>query len=376
MSNVGGMQRVATELYAALREHPDVELSEHLLQSTWKRHWFEGPFYLTRGYRKIRKMIERREVDAVLFTSIVTAALMFPPFERRARNDVAMAAIVHGRDAMRPRGPYQVLVNRAFGLLDAVLPVSRATGEMCVQRGFPAEKVQVVPNGVNTARFRSLEDATTMRRALVDTLGDPARPLPDDALLLCSVGRQVPRKGFAWFIDQVMPLLPEAVHYWLVGEGPEAENIRAAIARQGLEHRVRLLGRVSDEDLETFYRGADLFIMPNIPVEGDMEGFGVVMLEAGMSGLPAIAARLEGIRDVITEGRNGHLLESGDAWAFSETIMQYHHDRNALSEASQRAARFTRETFSWPAVANRYVEVMKSLSTPSLVGKGVEIIDA
>ena len=111
--------------------------------------------------------------------------------------------------------------------------------------------------------------------------------------------------------------------------------------------------------------------MPNIPVAGDMEGFGVVMLEAGLSGLPTIASRLEGITDVIREGENGHLLASGDAWGFSEAIMRYYHDGAGLSEARERASRYVADHFSWHAVADRYVTALRTASAPSISEEAV-----
>lgn len=363
LSNMGGMQRVATELYEALRKRTDLDLSAHLLQRSWTRHWIEGPFYLAQGRRLIRRLAERREIDAILFSSIVTPALMFLPKQLLRENGIATAAIVHGRDVTTPVLPYQRAVRRAFDVLDAVLPVSRASAGVCRERGVPDDKLHVIPNGINLRRFRPLADRETMRRELLQTFPTMPPP-PEEGLLLCSVGRHVPRKGFAWFIDQVMPLLPEDVHYWIAGNGPEAENIQAAIAQRGLEHRVRLLGRISDAALEALYRGSDLFVMPNVPVRDDLEGFGVVMLEASLGGgLPTIASNLEGIRDVIAEGVNGHLVESGNAWAFSEAIMAYYHNRPALEAASRRAAAYTAENFCWSAIADRHVQVLRKLTS-------------
>jgi phosphatidylinositol alpha-1,6-mannosyltransferase len=172
----------------------------------------------------------------------------------------------------------------------------------------------------------------------------------------------VKRKGFEWFIENVMPRLPEDVHYWLAGDGPEHGTIQAAIDRNRLNERVRLLGRVTDTELAHLYRGADLFVMPNIPVPGDMEGFGVVMLEAGQCGTPAVAARLEGIRDVITDGENGHLVEPEAPEGFIEAIGRYHQSPDALAAASERARQHTQSTFGWPAVAGQYVRVLRALA--------------
>ena len=373
LANIGGMQRVAVELHDALGTLSDVDLDAILLRSSSRTHYLVGIPWLLTTLRKIRQRAEQDSIDAVLFSSMVPAALA--PLLRRtlAPRGIPMAAIAHGRDVTQP-GPYQYWVPRVFAALDAVLPVSRATAEACVARGMPSSQVHVIPNGVDISRFAPLGDFEARRRRLVRALGDPAHPLPDEALLLCSVGRQVPRKGFAWFVEEVMPLLPDDVHYWLAGDGAEANAIADAARQHGLTERVSLLGRLSDEGLSLLYRGADLFVMPNIPIPGDIEGFGVVMLEGGMSGLPAIASRLEGIQDVITEGENGHLVASGHAWAFSEAIMAYYHNRPALEVAAQRARRHTEQTFGWSAVADRHVQAMQALLSGDPVEPSVDAL--
>ena len=84
----------------------------------------------------------------------------------------------------------------------------------------PVRQVRVVNNGVELDRFPPFEMRAGARAS------HPFRSdLPKDAILLTSVGRQVKRKGFAWFIEHVMPRLPEHVHYWLGGDGPEGDAI-------------------------------------------------------------------------------------------------------------------------------------------------------
>jgi len=369
MENIGGMQRVAMKLHESLdRQNVDaqdggaqgdaLEYDSVLLRSSWTwTHVKVVPFLLWAAWI-ITQKARRDEVDVVLFSSMVTAALAVPLRPLLKKHGVRTAAIVHGLDVTTPFPPYQWFVPKVFDALDLVLPVSRATGEACTQRGLPERKLQVVPNGIDPDRFRAPGSREERRQHLTDALG----PLPDDALLLCSVGRQVKRKGFAWFIGTVMPKLPDDVHYWLAGDGPEHGAIQSAIDRNGLNGRVRLLGRVTDAELAHLYRGADLFVMPNIPVPGDMEGFGVVMLEAGQCGTPAVAARLEGIRDVITDGVNGHLVEPEAPEGFVEAIRRYHRAPDALEAASERAREHTQSTFGWPAVAGQYVRVLRNLA--------------
>ncbi len=371
LSNVGGMQRVATELHAALSVHPRVELSTLVLRSSWRWTHIRVLPFLAQALRALSLCARQRSVDTVLFSSMVTASLAVPLEAQLAKAGIRTAAIVHGRDVTLDVSPYQrLLIPRVFSSLDLVLPVSRATGIACIDRGLPPSKLQVVPNGIDLNRFQPPGDRRQARRDMLAALGQPDGALPENALVLCSVGRQVKRKGFAWFVAHVLPDLPENVHYWLAGDGPEGEQISALADRHGLGQRVRLLGRISDTDLERLYRGADLFVMPNIPVPGDMEGFGVVLLEAGLGGLPAIASRLEGITDVIAENENGHLVESGDARCFVESILRYERDRPALRQASERAARYVRESFAWTAVAERYVHVLQQRSSSAFPSAG------
>ena len=248
--------------------------------------------------------------------------------------------------------------------LDAVLPVSQATGRECVARGMPEGRVHVVPNGVDLDRFSGVFERRASEQRPTQA---PFDALSDDAFLCVSVGRQVQRKGFAWFVDEVMPRLPEHVHYWLAGDGPERPAIRDAIDRRRLGDRVKMLGLVEERVLRDLYVRADLFVMPNIVVQGDMEGFGIVMLESGLCGVPTLAADLEGIRDVISEG-NGRLVPSGDADLFVRAIeAQMELDVDARREASARTHAHVRDTFAWDGVTRRYVEVLRGVKARRLL---------
>lgn len=359
LSNLGGMQRLSMEQEAALARHPGVELTSLVLRSSSR--WTEVrtlPF-LVRLLQEIPRLVRRDRIDVVLFSSMVTAAIA-PWLKRRlAGMPVRLAATPVGRDVTLPNRAHQWLVPKIFAALDLVLPISRATAAECLLRGLPEERLQIVPCGVDPARFPVVTDREASRARLVAALEADGVPLPPPgALLLCSVGRHQERKGFQWFVDQVAPQLPEGVVYLLGGTGPMTPQIRQIVAERGIEDRVRVLGRLSEERLLTLFQGSDLFVMPNIPVAGDIEGFGVVMLEAGLSGLPILAADLEGIRDVVHPGENGVLLPSGDATAFLRMIEHYRCDRVALREASLSARETTERRFAWDVVVERYLQAL------------------
>jgi phosphatidylinositol alpha-1,6-mannosyltransferase len=356
LSNVGGMQRVATELHHALEARSDVSMRTVALRSSWKWvHIKAVPFLASLAVRLGREAAAHR-ADTILFTSMTTALPLLIAGPALQRKGIRIAAIIHGLDVTDPNPVYQMAVGRLCGMLDAVMPVSRATGEELVARGLPRDRVHVVPNAVDLDRFEGVADSRDAP-ARVHVTGAPT--LPGDAFLLVAVGRQVRRKGFVWFIENVMPKLPERVIFWLAGDGPERENIEAAIKRAGLQQRVRCLGKISEEELVELYRRGNLFVMPNIVVPGDMEGFGIVMLEAGACGLPTLAADLEGIRDVIDEGVNGWFAPTEDADAFATRIQELLDDPDALRQASQRTAQYVSSTFRWDTTAQCYLDAIR-----------------
>ena len=356
MSNVGGMQRVATELHQELERRGDVEMKTLALRSSWK--WVHAkavPFLVSLAARLGREA-ERFGADTVLFTSMTTALPLLIAGPSLKKKGIRLAAIAHGLDVTDPNPAYQLAVRRLCGMLDAAMPVSRATGKELVARGLPRSRVHVVPNAVDLYRFEGVAERRS-EAGPMKIAGAP--PLAEDAFLIVTVGRQVRRKGFAWFIENVVPKLPSRVVFWLAGDGPERENIEEAIDRAGLRERVRCLGRVSEAELIELYRRAQLFIMPNIVVPGDMEGFGIVMLEAGACGLPTLAADLEGIRDVIEEDVNGWLAPTEDADAFASHIEWLLDHPDELETASHRTAEYVKSTFPWARTAERYVNLLR-----------------
>ena len=356
LSNVGGMQRVATELHEALEARDDVVMRTVALRSSWRWvHIKAVPFLVSLAVRLVREAAAHR-ADTILFTSMTTAFPLLISGHVLKRKGIRLAAIAHGLDVTEPNPMYQMAVRRLCGMLDVAMPVSQATGEELVARGLPRERMHVVPNAVDLDRFEGV--AASRGEPTRARIGG-AQVLSDDAFLLVAVGRQVRRKGFVWFIENVMPKLSDRVVFWLAGDGPERKNIESAIRRAGIGRRVRCLGQISEEELVELYRTGRLFVMPNIVVPGDMEGFGVVMLEAGACGLPTLAADLEGIRDVINEGVNGWLAPPEDPSAFAARIESLLDDPDSLRAASERTAEYVTSTFRWDATAARHLEAMR-----------------
>ncbi|MFC1826187.1 glycosyltransferase family 4 protein, partial [Thermodesulfobacteriota bacterium] len=169
--------------------------------------------------------------------------------------------------------------------------------------------------------------------------------------VLLTVGRLVRRKGVAWFAEQVMPQLDNSYSYLIVGDGPEYKNIQAVLERNKLNDRVFLLGRVSDETLKMIYNASDIFIMPNITVPDDIEGFGIAAIEAGSCGLPVVASNIQGIQDAVLDGMTGHLVEERDADGFLAKI-----EKMDLKKESVRSTVISK--FDWKLIYRQYRNIL------------------
>ncbi|MDX1638595.1 MAG: glycosyltransferase family 4 protein [Balneolaceae bacterium] len=351
MKNVGGMQRVSLSLLLELEKMPSVTVHEETINVSGKGRIGITTFgFLLKNLVRLPRMVQKTGAEAVLFSSMVTASLA--PFVK-SRISVPMITINHGRDVTLPNPLYQKFVPHIFAALDGVISVSSATLRECIKRGLDPDKGVALGNGFNMDRLGQLPDKQISRKQLQEQFGID---LEHNKMLL-SVGRQVKRKGHEWFIRHVFPRLAPDYVFVTIGDGPEAENIAQAVRETGFDNRIYLLGRQPDTVLETSYAAADLFVMPNIPVEGDMEGFGIVLLEANMAKTPAVAADLEGIKDVIVNGKNGYRVSPLDEKAFAERIQQI--TGNGLADFSDRAYLFVQQNFSWNIVARKYIDFIR-----------------
>lgn len=367
LANIGGMQTVATELRDTLERQPGLTVTCLALRSSerWNRLRL-APFLVSLLVR-IPQVVLARDIHVILFASLRVGWLAWLLKKHPALRQIPMISIAHGYDVLWQFQPYPRLLPRIFSALDLVLPISRATKAACLERGLNPKRAWPVRNGVEPQRFAATNALTDARRLLRETWRTNGTDvLSDDAFVVCSVGRLVRRKGSLWFVENVMPRLPANVHYWIGGEGPMTSPIRDAIERSGLRARVRLLGKLSNDEIGILLRGADLFVMPNVPVRNDMEGFGIVMLEAGVCGLPVVAARLEGIIDVVHENQNGTLVSSGNAEQWVRAIERFYANRDLLARLSMRTASFTRDGFAWEVVVHDYLGALDAACSKTL----------
>lgn len=345
----GGMERFAYDLQAALSNTSEVQLIK------WGGRKLYLPVVLPLMFIKASYRLMARPVDVIH----VQDGLLAPMgLLLKVLFNKPLTVVIHGLDITYGNRLYQAVVPRCLMRADKIFCISQAAAQEVRKRHIPGDKVEVIPLGITDDLFMSkrLQAKKHLSKALTQNL--------ENKILLLTVGRLVKRKGVHWFVSEVLPSLSKSyprVVYIVVGEGEYREAIERAVQKAGLQSRVLLLGRADDRLLKQIYNAADIFIMPNMPVKGDMEGFGRVLLEAALCKLPIVASALEGIKDAITPGQNGVLVHPKDKAQYLKAISQFIKNKDRARKFGAKSRSYTLQRYSWPAVSQQYLRVYRSL---------------
>lgn len=333
----GGMQqlshRIASEL-GGLRP---------LTLLRWRAGQWGLPVFVLGALMRLGWGLLRGRVRVLLLGDPVLSLLAVP-----ARwFGVPVAVVVHGLDLTYPNRCYQGYLRRFFhARMDTYICISRFVLDALIARGVDESRCALIHPGASESPIPETGG------------GDDSPPT------LLILGRLVRRKGALWFVRKVMPRVRAArasVRLDIVGDGPERAAIAQAMRDAGLGDAVRLWGDVDEAGKAQRLAQCDLLLMPNVRVEGDPEGFGLVALEAAMSRRYVLAADLEGLRDAVARPELGRLLpvEDADAWALA--IVALIADRQGLRAKGEAARAWAAAHCSWRQMGRRYAECLDAL---------------
>ena len=374
--SIGGMEKQSYELINGLRKYYNTHVIAYQNNEN-KTRWF----FLLRV--KIKAALKAHPNIKLIHLNDGTmgAACLW----LQKTTSIPVVVTYHGLDVTFPFALYQRRILPRLSKYAGAICVSEFTRSECIKRGFHEESTFTVRNGVDSAMGDVPFDAGIVEKLKgrygIDVTGKH---------IILATGRPVKRKGFSWFLKNVMPLLGEEVLFLMTGPmKDEPSFIEKGIEAMPGGHNLQLLlgiasdtrdvtdllkvtknahhlGSVPYNDLLQILSLADLFVMPNIRVEGDEEGFGLVALEASMRGTYVLASGIEGITDAVIDGQNGSLLPSGDAQAWAEKIKTLLCDKAKLNILSQQGKSFTRANYSWEIMVNGYKEVFDRLIDQSI----------
>lgn len=343
----GGMENYAYDLYYSLNKEADVKLIK------WGGSNKYLPLVLPYFFARACWLLLAGRIDIIHAQDGIVSSLAYV-LSRMFRKPFTV--VIHGLDITHKNKLFQATIPKFVRKANKVFCISQAAAEEAIKRGVEAAKIQVIPIGMTDTKHAPKDAARQKLHKELEI--DNAVPL------LLTVGRLVKRKGVAWFITNVMRELVRlhpSIIYLVVGGGEEEGNIGEAIKTQKLEKNVRMLGKVADDILPLLYNGSEVFVQPNITVTGDIEGFGLVLLEASLCELPVVAADIEGIKDAIANGKNGILVASSDSDAFVREIGKFISSKEKARHFGASSRKYTLEHFQWGVIAEDYISAYESL---------------
>jgi len=229
---------------------------------------------------------------------------------------------------------YHSLERITSGHLDLYIAVSREIHAQLLESGVPAERIALIENAILLDPKQIDGSPAWLRR----TFG-----LPDDAYIMCAVGRLVEVKGFEYLIRSVGELLQRHTHLYclIIGDGEIRGRLASLISELGLQERVRLAGLRPRGEVLRIVKAADLFVMPSLS-----EGTPVALLEAAALTKPIVASEVGGIPNILTHHVDALLTKPQSVSSLADAISQMIDDRQRAAAFGRRALERVAEDFS------------------------------
>lgn len=304
--------------------------------------------FFLRTLSEIFHIVKHRKFSCILcghITNIPTGVFL------KRNSKIPLGVIVHGKELffrgiLKPlkRSAAKVLLNQT----DFLFMSNSFMKETLIEMGISEERIVMIPFGVRWDNKLKVSEEKIKR----------------DKKIILSVGRLIERKGHSAVIESlslVLKRFPD-IKYQIVGEGPMEKRLKVLVKEKNLGKNVEFCGEV--EDLVPFYRSCDVFVMPSKFIEdkGDVEGFGLVFLEANFFGKPVIAGRSGGISDAVIDGVTGFLVDPENPEKIAEAIIKLFENPDLAKKMGEQGRRRVMEEFTWERAAGIIEESLAAIS--------------
>lgn len=267
-----------------------------------------------------------------------TSQLLLTPFIRLFCS-AKILCVLHGHEPLMMMGAKRWWLRKATEASNYVVAVSEFSRGIAIQFGFPGT-IRVIPNGIHFGARKQF-----------------ARKHVSSPLKLITVGSVTPRKGQI----NVIHALPEIkasvgpVEYHMVGIPDMADSLVARAEELGVEDSIIIHGAVSDAERDILLKNSHIFLLLSENLaNGDVEGFGIAVLEANCFGLPAIGSSGTGVQQAIKDGETGILVDAKNGRQVAAAVRAI---VNGYSRFSERSIEWARE-HDWNEIGNRYWQLL------------------
>ena len=300
----------------------------------------------------IKRVMRSHGTNTVWFGASAPLAWMAPNL--RKAGAMRVIGMTHGHEVWWSKViPFRFAMRRIGNSSDVLTYLGDFTrGAMATAVGSKAQLVQIAP-GINVEHFTPSSKPSD----LIAKYQIGNRPT-----IIC-VGRLVHRKGQDRLIaalPQIKRAIPNVVLV-IVGEGPRGEYLKNLVTKLGLQENVIFVGRVSYEDLPRYLNMADIFAMPSRSrLFGlEVEGLGIVYLEASACGLPVIAGDSGGAPDAVLIGETGYVVGGNDLEAIANTAIELLRDPVLIDRLGKRGREWAVSDWNWHSWGARFALLLK-----------------
>lgn len=307
----------------------------------------------SRVLRRAQRIASLEGCDSVLFGAAAPLGLMAGGLRRSGAERVV--ALTHGHEAGWSRLPgARRALRRIADECDTVTYLGEYTRRRLARAVSPdaAERMRQLAPGVDTDRFHPRSGGEQIRQR---------HGLAGRRVAVC-ISRLVARKGQdtlirAW--PRVRAAIPDAA-LLIVGDGPYRARLRSLAQELGVQDCVHFAGTVSHQELPAYYAAGDVFAMPCRSRNGglDIEGLGMVYLEASASGLPVIAGNSGGAPDAVLDGETGLVVDGDWPGPTARALVRLLADPATADEMGKRGRTWVEREWSWEATTRRLADLL------------------
>jgi len=301
----------------------------------------------------VKAIVREREISTVFFGAAAPLALLSRTLRKTGVTHIV--ALTHGHEVWWSKvWPFTLAmksISRHVDHLTYLGEFTKSAISRSITRKAAAHMVKIAP-GIDTDHF-SPQDASQLRSELGLS----------EKKVIVSVGRLVHRKGQDVLIEAMPAIIKEVpeAHILMIGEGPYRGYLENRIKALGLQERITFIGRIQYADLPKHICAGDLFVMPSRSrLAGlEVEGLGIVYLEASACGLPVIAGDSGGAPDAVLEGETGLVVDGTSKADVAAAVIELLQDAGRSKAMGIRGREWIIQEWRWDIWASRFAQLLK-----------------
>jgi phosphatidyl-myo-inositol dimannoside synthase len=242
---------------------------------------------------------------------------------------------------------------------NAIVCVSQFTQRMMKMMGIKKPQSVIIHNGADHDTFNVLpkEDIIAFRN----------KESSQGKFIILTVGNVSDRKGQEVVVRALPEIIKERpdVEYWIVGLPQKKAELSALAKELGVENSLRFWGRVETEQLVNLYNACDLFVMTSRQLsDGDVEGYGIAVIEAALCGKPAVVSNNSGLVEAVIDGETGLVVPQNDPKATARAILSLVNARGKLESLAKNAKKNAISHQTWEIISKRYLYLLENITHP------------